>query len=83
MSDFTKYSEIKESGGTAVDVWRQAEADGLDKIARIRLVRTLFGLTVVANNKPPGWLVLRRGFDQLLAVHRGWHLASENWETTM
>lgn len=29
----------------------------------------------IKNNGPPGWLVLRRGFDQLLSIERGWVLA--------
>lgn len=29
----------------------------------------------IKNNGPPGWLVLRRGFDKLLTIQRGWELA--------
>ena len=29
----------------------------------------------IVNNGAPGWLVLRRGFEQLLTIHRGWALA--------
>ncbi len=31
----------------------------------------------VKNNGVPGWLVLRRGFDELHSIERGWHLAQE------
>ena len=31
----------------------------------------------IKNNGPPGWLILRRGFDKLLTIHRGWSLANE------
>ena len=30
----------------------------------------------IKNNGPPGWLILRRGFDKLLTIHRGWILAN-------
>ena len=30
----------------------------------------------IKNNGPPGWLVLRRGFDELLSIERGWTLAN-------
>ena len=29
----------------------------------------------IKNNGPPGWLVLRRGFDQLYSMEKGWQLA--------
>ncbi|MCI5224349.1 MAG: hypothetical protein D3924_17190 [Candidatus Electrothrix sp. AR4] len=29
----------------------------------------------IKNNDPPGWLVLRRGFDQLYSMEKGWELA--------
>lgn len=29
----------------------------------------------IKNNRPPGWLVLRRGFDQLYSMEQGWRLA--------
>lgn len=29
----------------------------------------------IKNNGPPGWLVLRRGFEELLSMERGWYLA--------
>lgn len=29
----------------------------------------------IKNNGPPGWLVLRRGFDELLSIERGWLLS--------
>jgi transposase-like protein/DDE family transposase len=29
----------------------------------------------IKNNGPPGWIVLRRGLDILVAIHRGWSLA--------
>lgn len=28
----------------------------------------------IRNNGPPGWLILRRGLDKLLTIHRGWVL---------
>ncbi len=30
----------------------------------------------IKNNGPPGWLLLRRGFDKLLTIQRGWSLAT-------
>jgi hypothetical protein len=29
----------------------------------------------IKNNGPPGWLILRRGLDKLLTIHRGWDAA--------
>ena len=31
----------------------------------------------IKNNGPPGWLVLRRGLDQLLSIEKGWVLAND------
>ena len=35
----------------------------------------------IKNNGPPGWLVLRRGFDELHSIERGWILAHEMFAT--
>lgn len=35
----------------------------------------------IKNNGSPGWLVLRRGFDQLLFLEQGWRLAQEGGNT--
>lgn len=35
----------------------------------------------IKNNGPPGWLVLRRGFDQLLSIEKGWALANNSTNT--
>ena len=31
----------------------------------------------IRNNGPPGWLVLRRGFERLFSIEQGWVLAQE------
>ena len=31
----------------------------------------------IKNNGPPGWLVLRRGFEKLFALEQGWNLAQD------
>lgn len=46
-SEFKKYEESKNAGATAEELWRAAEKDGLGQVARIRMIRTLFGLSVV------------------------------------
>ncbi len=35
----------------------------------------------IKNNGPPGWLVLRRGFDELLSIEKGWTLANSEMNT--
>ena len=47
MNDLEKYDLLKQEGATPVEMWRQAEADGLDQLARIRLIRKMYGLTLV------------------------------------
>lgn len=47
MSDSSRYAELKARGAKPEEVWRRATVDGLDEIARIRILRELFGLTLV------------------------------------
>lgn len=47
MTDIKKYAALRDTGASPVEMWRQAEADGVDQIARIRLVRELYGLSLV------------------------------------
>jgi hypothetical protein len=46
MDYFAKYETMKSDGTSAVEVYRAALADGLDPITRIRLLRTVFGLSL-------------------------------------
>jgi ribosomal protein L7/L12 len=45
--EFGKYEEAMKAGATAQEIWRAAEVDGLDGVLRIRMIRKLFGLSVV------------------------------------
>jgi len=47
MADFSPYIACRDKGASALTVWRQAEADGMDPVSRIRLLRELFGLTLI------------------------------------
>ncbi len=47
MTEFTKYSQLMGQGASAVEVLRRAEADGLDQITRIRMVREVFRLSLI------------------------------------
>ena len=47
MSEFSRYTALRQAGASPVDVWRQATNDGVDAVKRIRLVRELFGLTLI------------------------------------
>jgi len=46
MDTFAKYREMASQGATPRQVFLAARADGLDAIALIRLVRTVFGLSL-------------------------------------
>lgn len=47
MADLTKYAQLKGQGASATDVWLAAEADGLDQITRIFVMREVFQLSIV------------------------------------
>lgn len=46
MDDFAKYENLRNSGAPATEVYQAAKADGLDQIARIRLLRTVYNLSL-------------------------------------
>ncbi len=47
MSEFGKYEKIRRDGGSPHMVWRTASEDGVRFAARIRLIRELFGLSIL------------------------------------
>jgi len=47
MDDFVKYRALRGQGACSIEIWRQAEADGVDPITRIRLLREVFCLSLV------------------------------------
>jgi hypothetical protein len=47
MEDFSKYERLRAGGITAIAMWRQAQDDGLDFGSRIRMIRKVFGLTLM------------------------------------
>jgi hypothetical protein len=44
--DFSKYESMRQGGSSPEEVYRQGSADGLDPIARIRLIRAVFALSL-------------------------------------
>ncbi|MBI5545312.1 MAG: hypothetical protein HY901_15590 [Deltaproteobacteria bacterium] len=42
-----RYQTMKDEGASATDIYRATVADGVDPIAQLRIVRELFGLTLV------------------------------------
>jgi len=47
MSEFEKYEAMRLAGRTAAQVYEVAKQEGVDSIARIRLIRAVFGLDLV------------------------------------
>jgi ribosomal protein L7/L12 len=45
--DFNKYLDLRQKGLSAADVYRAAVADGVGEIARLRLLREIFDLSLV------------------------------------
>jgi hypothetical protein len=56
MDDFSKYESLRDKGYQAREVYQAAQADGLDLIVSVRLLRKLFGLTLVDAKKATGML---------------------------
>ena len=46
MDDFTKYASLRVEGGGAADAYLIAKRDGLDLFARIRMLRSVYGLSL-------------------------------------
>ena len=51
MDDFTKYEALRERGSKPREVYDAARGDGLDLITSIRLLRKVFGLSLVDAKK--------------------------------
>src|SRR5438132_605183 len=49
--DFGQYDTMRGTGASPAEVYRAARADGLGEIARIRLLRKLFGLSLADAKK--------------------------------
>ncbi len=47
MDDLDKYTALRDAGATPEAIYRQIEADEADPIARIRIIRQVFSLTLV------------------------------------
>lgn len=47
QSEFSDYVDLRDSGMSAIELWRRAEADGVVAIRRIRLIRAVFDLSLV------------------------------------
>lgn len=46
MDDFSPYEELHTAGAAPRDVYQRAKADGLDEIGAIRMLRTVFGMSL-------------------------------------
>jgi hypothetical protein len=56
MDDFDKYEKLRHQGVGPKDVYNVATSDGLDLITSIRLLRKLFGMSLVEAKKVSGML---------------------------
>ncbi len=57
---------------------RQKKRDVPDMMSAGHALRAIAELGGhIRNNGPPGWLVLRRGFERLFSIEQGWTLAQE------
>jgi hypothetical protein len=54
MDDFTKYQAMSARGDSPRKIYQTAEADGLDPITRIRLVRKICGLSLAEAKQVSG-----------------------------
>jgi hypothetical protein len=54
MEGFDKYRELSGQGATPIHIYHVAKADGLDEIARIRLLRTVYNLSLAEVKKVIG-----------------------------
>lgn len=46
MSEFDKYEALKRAGRSPAEVYREANADGVGDIDAIRMLRSVFGLSL-------------------------------------
>jgi|GEM_PF-3439179 len=51
MTDLTKYKEMKDAGKNAVEVYAAVKADGLSQLIGIRILREIFGLSLIEAKK--------------------------------
>jgi len=47
MSEFPEFEQMRAEGASAIDVFRKAKAEGRDDIVCIRMVRAVFGLSLL------------------------------------
>ncbi|MGO9484230.1 MAG: hypothetical protein ACLPX9_06565 [Rhodomicrobium sp.] len=47
MEDFVKYRQMQARGATSSTVYKAAKIDGLDEITAIRMLRSIFGLSLL------------------------------------
>ena len=66
MDDFARYRKMQTEGSGPADVHRAAVADGLDRPALYRLLRSLFGLSVLEAKKVIHGFESDRGFSEHL-----------------
>lgn len=54
MDEFSAYHALRAAGAAPRDVYHRAKADGLDEISVIRMLRTVFGMTLAEAKKATG-----------------------------
>lgn len=68
MDDFRRYEVLREHGDDAHSIYRVGQADGLDVITLMRMIRKVCKLSLVGAKEVAG---LRQVFDQPQPVHVG------------
>jgi hypothetical protein len=53
MSEFPQYEELRAGGATPVQVYQGAKAAGMGQIDAIRMLRTVFGLSLAEAKEVP------------------------------
>jgi len=46
MKEFAKYADMRDAGGAPDEVYMAAKASGLSEIEAIRMLRTVFGMSL-------------------------------------
>jgi len=78
MESHEKYESMKDQGSNAGQVYRAGKADSLDEIALLRMIRSVFHLSLVEAKRAIGastWL------DAKQEIHQGAKVYWDVWDT--
>ncbi|PQO26658.1 hypothetical protein [Blastopirellula marina] len=83
--DFAKYETLRQAGADAARTYAHGVADGLDPIARIRMIRGVYGLSLREAKEIKGQVEYGLSLDQLQAelvepLKQAWELSEEEKE---